>query len=125
MVNTIHTAHKADDRSYFAILKKDIHTTAVAAGFSERKIAEIDIIVAELASNLVRHAGGGQLLVKLIEEKGIQGIEIISLDSGPGIADVNRMMEDGQSSKNSLGQGLGAMKRLADQFHVYSQKDYH
>lgn len=124
MVNTIHTAYKADDRSYFAILKKDIHAKVIAAGFSERKIGEIDILIAELVSNLVRHAGGGQLLVKLIEENEVQGIEIISFDSGPGINDVNRMMEDGQSTKNSLGQGLGAMKRLADQFQVYSQKDW-
>lgn len=124
MVNTIHTAYKAEDRSYFSILKKEIHAKAAAAGFTERKVGEIDIVVAELVSNLVRHGGGGQLFVKLIEESEVQGIEIISVDSGPGIADVNRVMEDGVSTKGSLGQGLGAIKRLSQVFQVYSQRNW-
>ena len=124
MVNTIHTAYKAEDRSYFSILKKEIHAKAAAAGFSGRKVGEIDIIVAELVSNLVRHGGGGQLFVKLVEEAHTQGIEIIAVDSGPGIGDVNRMIEDGISTKNSLGQGLGAIKRLSQVFQVYSQRGW-
>ena len=68
MVSRTHAVFKADDRSYFAILKKEIHAIALSAGFIEHKIGEIDIIVAEMVSNLVKHAGGGQLLVKLIEE---------------------------------------------------------
>lgn len=117
-------AFKAEDRSYFAILKKDIHTLALGASFPGAKIAELDIIVAELVSNLVKHAGGGQVLVKLVEENGIQGIELISIDNGPGMTDVSRMVADGVSTKNTLGQGLGAMKRLSDVFQVYSQKNW-
>lgn len=124
MVNRTHIAFKAEDRSYFAILKKEIHALAVTARFGEKKLGEIDIIVAEMVSNLVKHAGGGQVLVKLIEEKGVQGIEIISIDKGPGMTDVTRMVADGVSTKNTLGQGLGAMKRLADIFQVYSLKDW-
>lgn len=115
---------KADDRSYFAILKKQVHNLAVGAGFAEARIGELDIVVAEVVSNLVKHAGGGQVLVKLVEEDGIQGIELISIDKGPGMTDVTRMVADGVSTKNTLGQGLGAMKRLSDIFQVYSQKDW-
>ena len=124
MVNTTHRVFRADDRSYFAILKKEIHALAVAAGFSEHKVGEIDIIVAEMASNLVKHAGGGQILVKLVEEHNLQGIEIISIDNGQGMADITRMVADGVSTKNTLGHGLGAMKRLADVFQVFSQKGW-
>src|SRR6478735_3054457 len=124
MVNTIHTVYKAEDRSYFSILKKEIRAKAASGGFSERKLGEIDIIIAELVTNLVRHGGGGQLFVKLIEDSEIPGIEIISVDSGPGMADVNRMMEDGMSTKNSLGQGLGAIKRLSQVFQIYSQRGW-
>ena len=124
MVSRTHAVFKADDRSYFAILKKEIHALALSAGFIEHKIGEIDIIVAEMVSNLVKHAGGGQLLVKLVEESDLQGIEIISLDNGRGMADVTRMVADGISTKNTLGQGLGAMKRMSDTFQVYSQKDW-
>lgn len=124
MVDRTHIAFKASDRSYFAILKKEIHAIATKAGFSVKRMGELDIIIAELVSNLVKHAGGGQLLVKLVEQNGIQGMEIISMDDGMGMTDVTRMVADGVSTKNTLGQGLGAMKRLSDFFQVYSLKDW-
>lgn len=124
MGSTAHMAFKADDRSYFAILKKEIHAIAVGAAFTDAKVGELDIVVAELVSNLVKHAGGGQLWVKLVEENGVQGIELISVDNGPGMTDISRMVADGVSTKNTLGQGLGAIKRLSDVFQVYSQKDW-
>lgn len=124
MVSRTHVAFKADDRSYFAILKKDIHALAVGASFSVARLGELDIIVAELVSNLVKHAGGGQVWVKLLEEGGQQGIELISVDNGPGMKDVTRMVADGVSTKNTLGQGLGAMKRLSDVFQIFSQKGW-
>lgn len=124
MVNPVHVSLKAHDRSYFAILKKEVHALAVAAGFTERKVGEIDIIVAELVTNLVKHAGGGNVLVKLVEEGGLTGMEIISIDNGPGMVDVTRMVADGVSTKNTLGHGLGAMKRLSGLFQVYSAKDW-
>jgi anti-sigma regulatory factor (Ser/Thr protein kinase) len=119
-----HLCFKVADRSYFALLKKDIHAVAVKAGFSEMKTGEIDIIVAEIVSNLVKHGKGGRLLVKLVKEQGIEGLELISIDDGEGIADVNRMMADGISTTNTLGHGLGAIKRLSNVFQVYSQKDW-
>jgi len=97
---------------------------AVAGGLSEKRIAELDIIVAEIVTNLVKHAGGGQVLAKLIEENGKQGIELISIDNGPGMTDVTRMVADGVSTKNTLGNGLGAMKRLSDVFQIYSLKNW-
>lgn len=124
MVNPVHVSLKAHDRSYFAILKKEVHQLAFSAGMSVTKVGEIDIIVAEMVSNLVKHGGGGNLLVKLVEEKNIQGIEIISIDNGPGMTDTVRMVSDGVSTKNTLGNGLGAMKRLADTFQVFSSNSW-
>jgi anti-sigma regulatory factor (Ser/Thr protein kinase) len=124
MVNRTHAAYKVEDRSYFAILKKDIHALARSAHFSERKVGEIDIIVAEMVTNLVKHAGGGQLLVSLLEQENLQGIEIISVDNGPGMVDASKMLADGVSTKNTLGGGLGAMKRLSDVFQVYSIREW-
>jgi len=124
MGNNAHAFFKANDRSYFAILKKDIHAMAYKAGFSERRIGEIDIIVAEMASNLVKHAGGGYMLAKLFSENNTEGLEIISIDNGTGIPDLNKMITDGASTKSTLGLGLGAMKRLSDLFQVYSLKNW-
>src|SRR5215204_5128502 len=101
------------DRSYFALLKKDIHVLAAEVGFSSERAGRVDIIVAELVSNLVKHGSGGHLLAKkVLDVNNGAGIELISIDDGPGIPNVKKMMEDGESTKNTLGQGLGAIQRL-------------
>jgi anti-sigma regulatory factor (Ser/Thr protein kinase) len=119
-----HQCFTVADRSYFALLKKEIHVLTVKAGFSDTKVGEIDIIVAEMVSNLVKHGQGGKLLVKLVTQQQIDGIELICIDNGSGINDVNRMMSDGMSTTNTLGQGLGAIKRLSTVFQVYTLKDW-
>lgn len=112
------------DRSYLSIIKKEIHSLAIQIPFQPNKLAEIDIIVAELTSNLVKYGREGQLLVKLLAEDNRQGIEILSIDQGPGMSDVTRMQEDGVSTGTSLGQGLGAIKRLSSEFQIYSIKGW-
>jgi anti-sigma regulatory factor (Ser/Thr protein kinase) len=124
MVEEVYHRFKASDRSYFAILKKEIHAFAASIGFSSNRLAEIDIVIAEMVSNLGKHAVDGEILVKKTCASGHEGIEIICIDNGPGIGDLHRMMQDGMSSKNSLGQGFGAIKRLSDVFQVYSQKGW-
>lgn len=124
MDNGIHTSFNAADRSYFAILKKEIHSIVLNAGFTERKVGEIDIIIAEMVSNLIKHAGGGELLVKLVREEKNEGVEIISIDNGPGMTDPVKMIADGMSTVNTLGHGLGSIKRLSDTFEIYSLKDW-
>ncbi len=124
MASNVHVAFKATDRSYFAILKKEIHALVNDAGLSKKKLAETDLIVAEMATNIVKHGRGGHLLVKPIEDKENNGIEIISIDNGPGIQDFHKMLLDGSSSKNTLGLGLGSIKRLSDFFQVYTLKDW-
>jgi anti-sigma regulatory factor (Ser/Thr protein kinase) len=119
-----HVCFTVADRSYFALLKKDVRAIAIEAGFTENKVGEIDIIVAEIVSNLVKHGNGGKLLVKKVQQDNIEGIEIIGIDNGQGINDLNRMMTDGVSTTNTLGHGLGAIKRLSHVFQVYSQKNW-
>lgn len=119
-----HICFNVADRSYLALIKKDIHNIALESNFSQQQLAEIDIIVAELTSNLIKYSQEGQLLVKTLTESNRTGIELLSIDKGPGIADVNRMMEDGVSTGQTLGSGLGAIKRLADEFHIYTVKSW-
>ena len=97
---------------------------AAAAGFTTAKTGEIDIIVAEMASNLVKHAGGGEIFVRIFCEGEHEAIEIISIDQGKGMQDPVKMMEDGISTTNTLGHGLGSMKRLSDVFEIYSLRDW-
>lgn len=124
MADTIHKSLQIPDRSYVALAKKEIHALTEENGFNREQIGEIDIIVAEITSNLIKHANGGELLVRMIEDHIGKGIELICIDNGRGIHDPVRMMEDGTSTTNTLGHGLGSMKRLSDTFQIYSQKDW-
>jgi len=124
MAKPHHIFFDVTDRSYLALIKKDIHSIALQLDFSAQKIAEIDIVVAELTSNLLKYGSEGQLLVKIIEQPQCAGIELISIDKGPGMSDVNRMLEDGVSTGNTLGNGLGAIKRLSDVFQIYTVKSW-
>ena len=78
MVDATHTSFNASDRSYYAILKKEIHAIAVQSGFAEKKIAELDIIVAEMTSNLHKYTNGGELLMGYFDKPGEEYIELIS-----------------------------------------------
>jgi len=114
----------ASDRSYFALLRKGIHKQAVAAEFSEIKIAHLDLIVAEITSNLDKYTNGGEVLCAVQGLGNDQYIEIIAIDNGPGISDLNHMLMDGVSSGSTLGHGLGSIKRMSDFFSIYSLKGW-
>ncbi|MFE1228659.1 SpoIIE family protein phosphatase [Streptomyces sp. NPDC058745] len=92
----------------------DAHRTAVAA-----------LVATELATNLLKHAGGGNLVVDLVELPGTgtrgRAVQLVALDHGPGIRDVAAAMRDGYTtSKASLGAGLGTCRRISSAFGVYS-----
>ena len=73
-----------------------------------------------MCGNLMKHAGGGELLVQSIDSPA-SGIELLALDKGPGMADVAVCLRDGYSTGGSPGTGLGAIERLSQSFDIYSQ----
>jgi hypothetical protein len=77
--------------------------------------------VTEAATNLLKHAGGGELIVQGLEHGRVGGVEILALDRGPGMTDVGRCLADGYSTAGSRGVGLGAMARLSAVFDIHSQ----
>jgi anti-sigma regulatory factor (Ser/Thr protein kinase) len=120
MDNPTYISYLVDDRSYFSLLKKDINKKAGLAGFSAKKLDRLDIIVAEMTSNLLKYAEKGELLVCVTGEEEHEYVELIAIDNGPGIANPERMMLDGVSTASTSGSGLGSIKRLSDFFEVYS-----
>lgn len=97
---------------------------ATAAGFETTRLAEIDIVVSEITSNLTKHADGGELFVRIAEEDNQPYIEIVCIDDGPGISDMAKVLADGYSSTATLGHGLGSIRRLSHTFDIYSQKSW-
>lgn len=102
--------------------RRAVQQVAVPLGLGERKAGEAAIIVTEAARNAVVHGGGGQLLLagSRLDEGEQARLQILVLDSGPGIPDLPRAMQDGFSTGSTPGTGLGAIRRLAGAFDVFS-----
>jgi anti-sigma regulatory factor (Ser/Thr protein kinase)/serine/threonine protein phosphatase PrpC len=96
---------------------RDVATTI---GFSATECEEIVLAATELASNLLKHAGGGTLTVAATNATERPGIRIESEDRGPGIPDIEEAVTDGFSTTGSLGLGLGAVNRLMDEMELRS-----
>lgn len=89
-------------------------------GFASTVAGRLALVVTEAAGNLLKHAGGGELVWRQVGTVQRPGLELLALDRGPGIADVARSLQDGYSTAGTPGTGLGAIRRMSDEFDVYS-----
>ena len=87
---------------------------------SETGRGAVGLATTEMATNLVKHAGRGHILLQRIVQGKQHGIRLMSVDKGPGIDDIARALNDGHSTADSMGAGLGAIQRLSDSFDLYS-----
>jgi anti-sigma regulatory factor (Ser/Thr protein kinase) len=118
-------AHAVDDSSQVASVRRAALDLIRGIGFSEERAGQAALIVTELATNLAKHATRGEVLFRRLQRSGgtdsPEGIEIVAIDRGPGMADVFRARQDGYSTAGSLGHGLGSIERQSDFFQIYSQ----
>ncbi len=97
-------------------------TLAQQVGMDESEVGRVALVVTELATNLVKHAKDGELLIRqlgLYDDQ--EGIEVLSLDKGPGMSNIAQALGDGYSTAGSPGTGLGSVLRTAAEFDVYTQ----
>lgn len=86
-----------------------------------RKCHQLMTAVSELANNLCLHAThGGTLHFSIARQGSRLGVEVISRDDGPGIADIGAALTDGYSTNGGLGGGLPGARRLTDDFEIHS-----
>ena len=88
-------------------------------GFSEVQAGEVAIAVTEAGNNLAIHATGGEILLAGTGNGRNAALEMLAVDRGPGM-DLDRSMRDGYSTGGTSGTGLGAIRRLASVFDVWS-----
>jgi anti-sigma regulatory factor (Ser/Thr protein kinase) len=93
---------------------------ATQLGFNEKEAGKVAIVITEAATNLVKHATNGRLIVRALTGARGAGIEILALDQGPGITNIGNSLRDGYSTTGSPGTGLGAMMRLSTRFDIHS-----
>jgi serine/threonine-protein kinase RsbT len=103
------------------VARQQGRTLGARLGFSSSDLTLIATAISELARNIVSYATRGEIILRLVQRAGKQGIMIIARDEGPGIPDIARAMQDGYSTGNSLGLGLPGTKRLMDEFDISSR----
>jgi|SRR5690606_8851548 len=108
-----------EDVSGVGYARRQAQALAAQHGFDETDAGRVALLTTELASNLLKHAGRGELQLRVLPAAGGYGLEILSIDSGAGF-DAARCLRDGYSTGGTQGIGLGALARLADCFDLYS-----
>jgi anti-sigma regulatory factor (Ser/Thr protein kinase) len=109
------------DPSQVAEARRLAGDLARKTGMPPARIDQIAIVVTELATNLLKHGGGGHLHAARYADAEGSGLELLALDRGSGMGNVARCMEDGYSTAGSPGNGLGAVARLSDSVRIYSR----
>jgi anti-sigma regulatory factor (Ser/Thr protein kinase) len=93
---------------------------AERTNLGERERGSLAIVVTEIATNLVKHAGNGTIVLEAVAENGSSGVRVLGLDKGTGIRDLTTALRDGYSTAGTGGNGLGAIKRLSNAFDIYT-----
>jgi serine/threonine-protein kinase RsbT len=95
-------------------------TMAQKIGLSFTDCARVETSVSELARNLLVHANGGTLELKVVSWLQRTGLQVCAADLGPGIVNVSQALQDGFTTQSTLGIGLGVAKRMMDDFSICS-----
>ncbi|WP_246945303.1 anti-sigma regulatory factor [Bacillus pinisoli] len=90
-------------------------------GFGTVDQARIATAISELARNIYLYAQKGSICIEEVFTVDRKGIKVLSIDEGPGIADIRRAMEDGYTTSGGLGAGLPGVKRLMDDFSINTE----
>jgi serine/threonine-protein kinase RsbT len=100
--------------------RKAGHQLALDLGFSLTDVTMIATAISEIARNITSYAGRGAVRVVVADREGRKALVVCAEDEGPGIADIERAMEDGYSTGRGLGLGLPGARRLMDRLVVES-----
>jgi serine/threonine-protein kinase RsbT len=102
------------------LVRRLVRDIAQARKFDTFAVAAITTATSELARNVIVHGKGGKATIEEVSDGLRAGIRIAFIDTGPGIADIPRVMSGGYSTARSMGLGLSGSKRLVDAFELES-----
>jgi anti-sigma regulatory factor (Ser/Thr protein kinase) len=92
-------------------------------GFDEVAAGRVAIVVMEACTNILKHAGRGEILLQVTDPGSVDAfpeLELLALDKGPGMRDIEECLRDGYTTGVSPGEGLGAIRRLSGESDFYS-----
>lgn len=103
-------------------LRKQVRERAVAIALSLVDQTKLVTAASELARNTLKYGGGGEVHLDSLSDGMRQGVGLIFVDGGPGIADIGQALRDGYTTGGGLGLGLGGSRRLVDEFDIDSRQ---
>lgn len=109
-----------NDPADAGFLRREAVRYAEQIGMDETDRGGIAIVATEIATNVLKHAGRGKVILDPVAQNGTRGLRLVGLDKGPGIRDISAALRDGHSTAGTSGTGLGAIRRLSSAFEVYS-----
>lgn len=112
-----------DDTSAVGGARRFAQGFAASLGFAATEVGRVGIVATELANNMIKHAGRGEIVLRALPARPQPGIELLALDRGPGMRNVAECRRDGYSTAGSPGTGLGAVSRLSQTCDIYSGPD--
>jgi anti-sigma regulatory factor (Ser/Thr protein kinase) len=118
-----HHAFAINHSSDVAAARRAGQRMADALGMDTTRAGQLALLISEAATNILKHAADGRLFLSEARCGDARGIDVVALDRGPGIANLANALRDGVSSVGTAGTGLGAMRRLADEFDAYAPRD--
>ncbi len=113
---TVFVGHGKDIMLLVALIRQ--HASEV--GLTSLDQTKLITATSELTRNMLNYADQGQVIIDQLTRGKQRGVRLTFADNGPGIADIERAMENGYSSGLGLGLGLPGTKRLMDEFHIAS-----
>jgi anti-sigma regulatory factor (Ser/Thr protein kinase) len=108
------------DASSVGAVRRAAQGAARKLEFDETRAGELSLLATEVSRNVLVHGGGGQVIVSGMDLGNARTARILAMDNGTGIANLPQAMSDGFSTAGTPGGGLGAMKRIATQFEVFT-----
>jgi serine/threonine-protein kinase RsbT len=103
------------------VARQHARDLAEQLGFSSGEATMVATAVSELARNIVDYAKTGRVTLRPVECGARRGLVVIAEDTGPGISDLEMAMRDGFSTNGRLGLGLPGVRRLMDEFEIWSE----
>ncbi len=113
IIQVTDASHAGEARRHAAVYSEKLN-------FEERPRGALAIVVTEIVSNIVKHAGSGTVILESFGCLNDCGVRVMALDKGAGIKDLTAALQDGHSTAGTAGNGLGAIKRLSDVFDIYT-----
>jgi len=101
-------------------VRQTVRVWAANLGFGLVDQTKIVTATSELARNMVLAAGSGMVVLEVLQTMRV-GLRLTFEDQGPGIADIEKVMQDGYTTWGGMGLGLSGSKRLMDEFEIYSE----